>query len=99
MACGGLPPREMDLVDNNRGFGDSQSPAAVFFRDERGHVSGLRNRLNECIRVSAFGVELAPVCIWECTAQLGDGALELLMKLGFVEARKHSCSSESAITS
>src|SRR5258707_11824238 len=69
------------------GFDNTQSGAAVFFRDERGHVPGFSERLNKCLRISALAIQCTPVGIREVAAQFDDGTLQFLAQTGMSGGR------------
>src|SRR5712671_6190515 len=87
MAGRGIAARAMDFLQNGCGLDNTQSGAAVFFRDERGHVPGFSERLNKCLRISALAIQCTPVGIREVAAQFADGTLQFLAQTGMSGGR------------
>src|SRR5258708_1702890 len=87
MAGRGIAARTMDFFQNGCGLDNTQSGAAVFFRDERGHVPGFSERLNKCLRISALAIQFTPVGIREAAAQFADGTLKFLAQTGWGSGR------------
>jgi hypothetical protein len=74
----------MNFFENDCGFGNAQARAAVFLWDQRGHVAGAGERLNEGLRIRALGIEIAPVGVREAAAKFSDSSFQLLVKFEFV---------------
>src|ERR1700722_9060362 len=72
MAGGAIAAGRLDLLHDGHGGAHGESAAAVFLGDQRGKKSGLGQRLDECLRVSALAIEFAPVLAGKICAERAD---------------------------
>ncbi len=69
--------RRLDLLHDRRRGRHAQSAAAVFFRDQRGEKTSLRERRDEFGRIGTLAVERAPVFAGEFGAKRANGLADL----------------------
>ena len=81
MARGGIPAAAVDLFENDRRFGDTESGAAKLLWNQRRQIPGVGQRPDERVRIRACRIELAPVAVGKCLAQIADRVAQILMKL------------------
>ena len=56
-----LAPDAVDLLEDDRGFGDAQPAAAVFRGDQRREPAGVGQRLDELLGIRRLLFDLLPV--------------------------------------
>src|SRR5687768_15651803 len=69
----------VDLLHDDRRFRHAKARPAVFFRNQRGEVTGVGQRLDEGGWILARVVELAPVAAGKCLAEIPDTVAQVLM--------------------
>jgi hypothetical protein len=77
MAGRAVAARAVHLLQDRRGGRQRQPGAAIVFRDQRGEVAGLRQRVHELGRIAVLAVELAPVFAGKPRAQLAHGVADV----------------------
>ena len=61
MASAGIAAAAIDLFHDHRGLGQAETGAAIVLRNQRGQPAGLRERIDELLRVRALRVDLSVV--------------------------------------
>src|SRR5258708_39965927 len=85
MARGGAAAVGVDRLEDQGAVADGEPGAAVLLGNEGGKVAGLRELVDELLRVFAPGVELAPVLAGEAFADLRHALLERALLVGQCE--------------
>ena len=83
VAGGAVAARRLDLFHDRRGGIHGQAAAAIFLGDERGEKSGLGQRRDEFLRVSALAVERAPIFAGKIRAERTHGLADRREVRGF----------------
>ena len=61
MAGGAVAAGALDLLKDRAGPRQRQAGAAILVRDERGKISGLRQRRDEFRRIGGLAIEFSPI--------------------------------------
>ena len=70
----------VDLLHDDRGFGQPEPRAAVLLRDERCEPAGLRQRHDEGVGIAALFVDLAEIRRRKLRAEVANGVANVLMR-------------------
>ena len=79
MTCGRHAAGVIDFFQDDARFGDAQTGAAKFFRNQRGEPAQLGEFAHECFGIFFFSVNLAPVRIGKIFAHSFDFFSNLLL--------------------
>ena len=87
MAGARIAARTIDFLENDARFGNPEPGAAVFFRNQRGEITGFGKSGNELIGIRFGLIDFAPVGIGKIPAELSyalpDGLFFLNCGRGF----------------
>ena len=78
MAAAAVAAGALDLFQDGRCRRQFQPGAAIFLGDQNREIAGLRQRVDELLRIRHLAVELAPVFARELGAELCDGVADVV---------------------
>ena len=78
VAAAAIAARALDLFEDRRRRRQFQPGAAILLGDQHREIAGLRQRVDELLRIRHLAVELAPVFAGELGAELCDGVADVV---------------------
>jgi len=81
VARAGIPAAAIDFLEDDRRLRDAEAGPAVRFGNQRREVAGVGERFDERAGIRTRRVELPPVAVGKCPAQVANGVPQILMEL------------------
>ena len=75
-----FPPRVVNLFENDGSFRNAETRAAVFLGNQRSHIPGMRQGLDEGLGIGALLVQLAPIFVGKFAAQFAYGGFQFFVR-------------------